>query len=113
MNILSGTANGHQLTLSNGSQIESTTVANGPVKIGIRPEHLIQDDTGNLVVDNGMVEQLGSNTLVHGTLSDDTTPVVYSLPGIHTEQSLGTSMRLRVNQDALHLFNTDTGERID
>ncbi len=112
MNIVSANANGHQLTLTNGTQLESSTSASGPVMLGIRPEHIVQDTTGNLLVDTGMVEQLGSNTLVHGTLSDDNTPVVYSLPGIHTEQSLGEKMRLGVSQDSIHLFNSDTGQRI-
>lgn len=55
-----------------------------------------------------MIEQLGSNTLVHGTQIGTDTPIVSSLLGIHTQ-----NVRLGVDNDAIHLFEPTNGHRIE
>ncbi len=112
MNIMNGEASGETIKLENGVQVISSTAMNGPVKVGIRPEHFVAADDGNLTVETGMVEQLGSNTLIHGVLSGTASPVVVSLQGIHSESSIGQHLRVHTPTNALHLFNAETGKRI-
>jgi sn-glycerol 3-phosphate transport system ATP-binding protein len=63
-------------------------------------------------MDTAMVEQLGSNTLVHGFLSGTHTPLVASLQGVHSEASIGPLLRFDVPVSAQHVFDTETGRRV-
>ena len=66
MNIFEGSANAGSVTLAEGATFNHDNGASGPVRIGIRPEHLTVDDNGPLEVDIALTEPLGANTLVHG-----------------------------------------------
>lgn len=112
MNILNGVAKDSTITLENGLQLQCDHNVTGAVKVGIRPEHFEPSDTGELTITTGVVEQLGSNTLVHGLLADTKIPLIISLQGIHSESSIGTSLRVNVPPTALHLFNSDSGKRL-
>ena len=112
MNTIAGVADGAWVTLGNGARIETGVVATGDVRVGIRPEHLVPDENGQFTVEVGLLEQLGSNTLVHGTLLDSRLDIVVSLPGVHAESTLGPRLRVSVAREALHLFDGTTGRRI-
>ena len=112
MNTIAGVADGAWVTLGNGARLETGVVATGDVRVGIRPEHLVPDENGQFTVEVGLLEQLGSNTLVHGTLLDSSLDIVVSLPGVHAESMLGPRLRVSVAREAIHLFDGTTGRRI-
>ncbi len=76
--------------------------------VGIRPEHLsIAAEGLEMVVD--LVEPLGSETVVHGRLLSGETLVVKlngAAPG-------GERMTVRPDPAYLHLFERETGVRIE
>ena len=112
MNFLPVDAQGGTLVLGNGATLAGGAQASGKVTLGVRPEHLVQDDAGAIRIDVQMVEQLGANTLVHGVLEGSETDVVASVPG-HVTSDAGTVMRFSAAAEDLHLFDATTGKRID
>jgi sn-glycerol 3-phosphate transport system ATP-binding protein len=77
------------------------------VTVGIRPEHVVISDAGSrLMID--LVEPLGSETLVHGTL-----PCGQKLTLRHPGAPPGTDdLRVTLPIAALHMFETSTGIRL-
>lgn len=112
MNFLPADARGGILTLGNGATLTGSAQASGKVTLGVRPEHLVQDDAGAIRIVVQMVEQLGANTLVHGVLEGSETDVVASVPG-HVTTDAGTVMSFAAAAEDLHLFDATTGKRID
>ena len=112
MNFLPATADGGALTLSNGATLAGGAQASGDVILGVRPEHLTQDDAGPIRVSVQMFEQLGANTLIHGVLEGTDTDVVASAPG-HVSATAGTVMGFSAAAEDLHVFDSSTGKRID
>ncbi len=112
MNILEGNANGQTISLENGVQLPSDTNIQGSIKVGIRPEHFVASSDGAIEVTTAMVEQLGSNTLIHGVLAGTHSPLVVSLQGVHSEQSIGSTLRVDLPESAMHLFDAQSGKRI-
>ncbi len=146
MNLLTGelTEGGAAVRLHAGPVIPFATGGRAgpdghPVTVGIRPEHLTigqaalsigPDASGrpdvqtlNLLVD--LVEPLGSETLVHGRLSDAPTEeaatwemptqempvqeIVVRLPG---HAPFGERLPLRLVPEHLHLFDRSSGRRM-
>ena len=99
-----------KLTLENGAALSSDT-GEGAVTLGVRPEHLIADDAGAIHVKVVMQEQLGANTLIHGTLDGTNTEMVVSLPGTQTIED-GAVKRFSALPEALHFFDRNNGRRI-
>ena len=112
MNILEGNANSQTISLENGVQLPSDTNIQGSIKVGIRPEHFVASSDGAIEVTTAMVEQLGSNTLIHGVLAGTHSPLVVSLQGVHSEQSIGSTLRVDLPESAMHLFDAQSGKRI-
>jgi multiple sugar transport system ATP-binding protein len=82
------------------------------VTVGIRPEHLELSDTGDIEVVVDLVEDLGSEAYVYTHTGDGEQLVARSLS--HTGARLADTVRLRRHPDgAVHLFNPQTGERIN
>ncbi|OYV41432.1 MAG: sn-glycerol-3-phosphate ABC transporter ATP-binding protein UgpC [Acidocella sp. 20-61-6] len=75
--------------------------------IGIRPEHVILDNNGlQLLID--LVEPLGAETLIYGTLASGQRLTLRrpgGPPGV-------TTLQVAFPQEALHLFDSVTGERL-
>ncbi|MBV6658788.1 MAG: sn-glycerol-3-phosphate import ATP-binding protein UgpC [Devosiaceae bacterium] len=82
----------------------------GPVQLGIRPEDVRLKDGG----DGGtpfkldIVEELGATRLLHGQLAGHAFTV--AIP--HEERSFDDTLTLDLPQDALHLFDHETGRRL-
>lgn len=113
MNLFPGVSQDGAITINAGPTIPYSGQASGPVRVGIRPEHFIPNDNGAIAIDCVMIEQLGSNTLVHGYLSGgEKIAIVVSLQGVHSEQSIGATLRVDAPSSALHLFDADTGRRL-
>ncbi|HZU91779.1 MAG TPA: TOBE domain-containing protein, partial [Stellaceae bacterium] len=76
--------------------------------IGIRPEHVRLDPHGlPLAVD--LIEPLGSETLLHGRLADET-PLVVKIAGT---VPLPEPLAVALPAAALHVFDAETGRRLE
>ncbi len=82
------------------------------VKLGIRPEHLVQDDAGPLEATIQMAEPLGANTLLHGQLTGSGA-ITASLPGVHPIEGRHPVMRFSVLPGHMHLFDPSSGQRVE
>jgi len=83
----------------------------GPVKLGLRPEHLVLDENGPLEASIQMSEPLGANTLLHGRLSPSGDVITISLSGVHTTGEKAAAMRFSIDPANIHLFDPDSGLR--
>ncbi len=97
--------------------IGPTNAPDGPVKLGLRPEHLAAHAEGPIEAHIQMSEPLGANTLLHGRLgdglSDGADAITISLAGVHPINDKGATRRFAVEPQHIHLFNSDTGLRLD
>ncbi|OOY13158.1 sn-glycerol-3-phosphate ABC transporter ATP-binding protein UgpC [Thioclava marina] len=112
MNILPAEVKGGQVILG-GAALGASDLPDGPVSLGIRPEHLHPDDAGALTLEVTLAEPLGANTLLHGTLSATGEAMTAALPGVHMAQNEVGQMRLSVKPEDLHLFDAKTGQRLN
>ncbi|MBO9451212.1 sn-glycerol-3-phosphate import ATP-binding protein UgpC [Tropicibacter sp. R16_0] len=112
MNFIPAQAAGGTITLPGGAQVNSETDAQGDVLLGLRPEHLTPDENGPVSIDVEMVEQLGANTLLHGTLSGTSHEMVASVSG-HVTADSGTQRRFSIAPDLVHLFDPKTEKRLN
>lgn len=78
--------------------------------IGIRPETLVQHDTGNLSCQVKGVEFLGSDTLLDLRAGD--TALLAKLPGSHSVAP-GDQIRFNAPPEDIHLFDAAQNIRID
>ena len=96
----------------NGVTIGATSGPEGPIKLGIRPEHLVQNETGPLQANIHMSEPLGANTLLHGRLAGmDNVAITVSLQGVHHVEDKSKAINFSVDPENIHLFDSDTGQR--
>lgn len=86
--------------------------ADGPVKLGLRPEHLIADEHGPIAAEIQISEPLGANTLLHGRLAGSAHAITVSLAGVHTVSNSGAVQRFSVQPEHIHLFDPATGTRV-
>ncbi len=118
MNLLAAVIdeNGGAAVLGDGARVPLATadkaLAGRTVIIGARPEHLsISNGTAAaLELTVGIVEQLGADSLVHGTIGGKDAAVL-RLDGIHTLAS-GAVLGLEIAPAQIHLFDAQTGKRI-
>ena len=90
--------------------------AGRPVTLGIRPEHLepAAEGIGVAVAHLTVVvtEQLGADTLIHGHFGNDRSDLTVRLHGtVHA--AAGDVLPLSVRPEHLHLFDPDSGRRLD
>ncbi|HYH23255.1 MAG TPA: sn-glycerol-3-phosphate import ATP-binding protein UgpC [Azospirillum sp.] len=81
------------------------------VKLGVRPEHLRPAVDGPLSLRVELVEALGADTVVHGRLRGGEV-LLARLPGLPTCRA-GETVTLAAEPAALHLFDAETGRRVD
>ena len=103
MNLLSAAAADGEVKL--GDQSVCRTSHNGPVTAGIRPEAFVSDNSGPLVMDVQIIEELGAHRLLHGTLGSEAVTVQISN---ETAAALGPQ-RLSVKPNAVCLFDSVEG----
>ena len=112
MNFVPATLGGQGVTLSTGVVLPGIKGAERSVLLGMRPEHLVPDEEGAITIDVEMVEQLGANSLLHGTLRGSDQAMVASVPG-HVSAEGGASHRFSIAPDQLHLFDPDSQKRLE
>ena len=108
MNVREGTASNGAVRMGEVS-LPVSSAANGPVAIGMRPEHLRPDPAGPMRLAVRMAEPLGANTLLHGRLEGTDGDFVASLPGVHRPETFGHAIALSIDPAAIHLFDPNTG----
>jgi sn-glycerol 3-phosphate transport system ATP-binding protein len=88
--------------------------AERPVTLGIRPEHLAPAaaDGADLVVEIELVELLGADTIVHGRLLGPDAVLLARLAG-GAALAAGDRLPLAGASRHLHLFDPDTGHRLE
>jgi multiple sugar transport system ATP-binding protein len=85
------------------------------VTIGIRPEGMdVASGATGLAVKIELVEELGADEFVYGSLPDDTDVDrhIVARPRTRALPHLGDVVHLDVVTDAIHVFNPDTGLRV-
>jgi multiple sugar transport system ATP-binding protein len=84
----------------------------GAITIGVRPEDLELSDKG-IPVTIELVEELGADANVHGSLRSGETdlPIVARVDGRRPPEK-GSTVHFTPKQGHVHLFDTDTGQRI-
>ncbi|SEO97514.1 sn-glycerol 3-phosphate transport system ATP-binding protein [Salinihabitans flavidus] len=120
MNVFEGVLDGEAraLTLSGGGSIrfaDPLPAAPGArVALGIRPEHLHPGDEGpgRMELTVTFIEQLGADTVVHGTLGNGREPLAVRLDGVQMREA-GASLPLICSPEHIHLFDADTGRRLN
>ncbi|MCP3970947.1 MAG: sn-glycerol-3-phosphate import ATP-binding protein UgpC [Rhodobacteraceae bacterium] len=112
MNFLATEAADGSLVLGNGARMAGGGSTEGRVTLGVRPEHLVADEAGDIRITVGLFEHLGANTLLHGTLEGTTSELIASLPG-HVSAAPGSVMAFSVSAGLAHLFDPETGTRIE
>lgn len=95
------------LVLEGGGEIEMDLVARAPgdgqpFQIGIRPEHVELADDG-LAMSVTLSEQLGGNTVLHGTLQGGQTLVVQTVGQSRARR--GDSIHVRLPAASCHAFD--------
>jgi sn-glycerol 3-phosphate transport system ATP-binding protein len=102
-------ANGETLGLSNNLSEH----ANQLVQIGIRPEHLLEAEANTAMTSQKveMIEHLGADTLLHGTLGNSDSKLTVRLGGISTINQ-GEVLPLSIEVKNVHVFDIDTGKRL-
>ncbi|RAW06434.1 sn-glycerol-3-phosphate ABC transporter ATP-binding protein UgpC [Halomonas elongata] len=116
MNFLDARRADGALVLPCGTRIATShEVHDDAVCLGIRPEHLSRvseaDDT-TLTTRVELVEPLGADTLAHVRLDGQEEPLVARLDGVQPVAE-GDTLYLRPDASRLHLFDLDTGRRLD
>lgn len=111
MNIVDADAREGRLHLG-GIVLDGARAAQGPVKLGLRPEHVVPDPAGPIEMQVQLAEPLGANTLLHGTLTATGDAFTANLPGVRHVAQGGEVLQLSVPPEAMHLFDGVTGERL-
>lgn len=81
---------------------------NGPVKLGVRPEHLVLDKNGPIIMTVQIAEPLGANTLLHGKLMSVGENFTVSMQGVHLMGDTKAELRFRIQPGKAHFFDADT-----
>ncbi len=108
---------GSSVVLASGGTVKLdravTDRAGQKITFGIRPEHMEVTSAAkaNLELTVGIVEQLGADTLVHGTLQKGQDFVV-RLEGVQSFAS-GEKMHLATSPGSIHLFDGQNEKRIE
>jgi multiple sugar transport system ATP-binding protein len=83
----------------------------GQLVVGIRPEHLSVGGGDELTIKVALVEDLGSDSFIYGSLADDPTGNVIVRSG-RDHPRPGEVIKVGVDSSHLHLFDAGTGQRV-
>jgi multiple sugar transport system ATP-binding protein len=83
------------------------------VTVGIRPEHLRFSESEGFGFEVDLVEELGSDAYIYGRAELPGEPLVVARHEDDTPPSKGDTFRLTARSEQFHLFDTDTGARIE
>ena len=117
INLLDATFDGQALHAS-GSALTGFQglPENVPLTLGVRPEHLQHRDEGQFEITLDLVEKLGADNLIYGSLREDgnageSAELCFRTSGDKRHQP-GEKMKLWFDTAQSMVFHTDSGERI-
>ncbi|MFT5115105.1 MAG: sn-glycerol 3-phosphate transport system ATP-binding protein [Parasphingorhabdus sp.] len=86
---------------------------NQAVTVGLRPEHLFisNSEESQLQLQVDMIEHLGADTLIHGTLGNSSINLTVSLKGIQRVDK-GTLLTLQIAAKDIHIFDQTSEQRL-
>ena len=113
MNILKGECRNNTVTFLNKSSLKINSKFNGKVNVGLRPEDFKIDDNGFIKLNVELVELVGSDTLIHGKLDGSEEVLIASIQGVINDNLNGKSINLSFDETKLHLFDTNSDQRIN
>ncbi len=113
MNIFKGRTDGGKVTLENGAVLNMKAPTSGEVIVGIRPEHVTIKPRGPIELIVRSAEPLGANTLLHGHLRGSDTLFTASLAGVHGLNEKAKSIKLGVEPENVHIFDSNSGQRVN
>ena len=115
MNFLPIEIRDNKLVLQDGTIVSDFTnnkdFKNSNLTMGLRPEHIHLDPSGHLEISVEIVEVLGAETIVHGQVGSQRSPLVIRHvgdPGLKT----GEKVKIKVTQEDLQLFDSANGSRL-
>ena len=112
MNILDAEIRNGRVMIGDTALCESAA-REGPVKLGLRPEHVQPDAGGPLSLALQLSEPLGANTLLHGRLVEaGQAPFTASLLGVHGTSPGQEALRFTVDPSEIHLFDPGSQQRL-
>ena len=118
MNLMDGKAADGAVRLGNYEVPVDKTAASqmsGSVTVGVRPEswRIVSKEDGGLPVAVTVVEELGADSFVYGTCDVEGTPgnVIIRVAG-RKHVNKGETMYVTTDPENVHVFDTDTGERL-
>ncbi len=79
------------------------------VVVGLRPEHLEPAPDGPLAVRVDLLERLGADTILHGSI--DSARLTARVPGSFAPE-LGSTVAFAIRPEHIHLFDPDSGKRV-
>src|SRR5882724_5590844 len=115
MNFVPGlVGEGGTVVLEDGTTLPAAAnaAAGRTVTIGLRPEHFALDGAAaplHLAVE--LIEQLGADTIVHGSLGKAGETILARLPGT-VRVKIGETIPLTIPAEHIHLFDAASGARI-
>jgi multiple sugar transport system ATP-binding protein len=88
----------------------------GNITIGVRPEawRIVSAEEGGLPIDVTVVEELGADGFVYGTCDVEGVPgnVIVRVSSARDSVRKGDTIHVTTDPKSVHVFDTDTGERI-
>ncbi len=96
------------------NNFENIVNGDSSVTLGMRPEHLEDCETENalMFLRVELLEKLGADTVVYGSLDQTDTPLTVRLSGIHSVDT-GDRLPVTITPEHLHIFDSDTGNRLN
>ena len=111
MNFVNGSVN-NNIFESKGFKINiDKKIDNKDAVLGFRAEHLQLKTDGEISLTIDIIEKLGADSIIYGKDKNGVT-ICYRENG-NTKLSIGDNINLSINVDSIHLFNKNTGKRIN
>ncbi|MCR8722855.1 sn-glycerol-3-phosphate import ATP-binding protein UgpC [Frigidibacter sp. ROC022] len=111
MNLLPAVLSGGTVQFGGGRVAVGDGLPDGRITLGIRPEDLrpaAADEDGAFEMPVAYIEELGSQRLVHGSIEGE--DVVCAVPA---ERPVGESLHLTADPALLHVFDAQSGARLN
>ena len=111
MNFVNGTVNNNTFE-SKGFKINiDKKIDNTDAVLGFRAEHLQLKKDGEISLSIDIIEKLGADSIIYGKDEDGVT-ICYKEKG-NTKLNIGDKINLSIGADSIHLFDKNTGKRIN
>ena len=111
MNFVHGTVNNNTFE-SKGFKINiDKKIDTTDAVLGFRAEHMQLKTDGEISLTIDIIEKLGADSIIYGKDKNGVT-ICYRENG-NTKLNIGDNINLSINVDSIHLFNKNTGKRIN